>query len=270
MKSVYGCDESYIKHYDCQKITSPIEIDGNLDKTAWYQAVKSPRFVDMVTGIPGFLDTRCACLWDDHYLYVGFWIEEPNVCARYRNRDDRVYLENDVEIFIGGDECYYEFQINALGTIYEVFYIWQNAYRENPRFQSDEFNLVKRNVDVLGGFQDVSRFEKHPKGARWAFRDWDMDGIKTAVKVHGKMNDPYVIDKGWDVEIAFPWKSMKSLMGINPVKMKEGDTLRMKDLSYNGHSPEIHPGWALNRHGIYDSHIPEMFSYIHLTGKKEE
>ncbi|MBT7858823.1 MAG: hypothetical protein HN712_00875 [Gemmatimonadetes bacterium] len=25
------------------------------------------------------------------------------------------------------------------------------------------------------------------------------------------------------------------------------------------------PGWAFNSHGVYDSHIPEKFTYIHLS-----
>ena len=25
------------------------------------------------------------------------------------------------------------------------------------------------------------------------------------------------------------------------------------------------PGWAFNTHGVYDSHIPERFTYIHLS-----
>ena len=58
-----------------------------------------------------------------------YWIEEPNVQARLTERDSFIWTENDVELFIAGPDCYYEFQINALGTIYEVFYIWQDAYQ---------------------------------------------------------------------------------------------------------------------------------------------
>jgi len=99
----------------------------------------------MVTGIPGFFDTKIAALWDKKYFYVGFWIQEPNVKAELTERDSYVYIENDVEIFIDGEDCYYEFQINALGTIYEVFYIWQDAYKPGSRFDKKEFDLISRN-----------------------------------------------------------------------------------------------------------------------------
>ncbi len=174
-----------------------------------------------------------------------------------------------MEVFIGGNDCYYEFQINALGTIYEVFYIWQEAYKKGSRFDVPEFDLLTHNVDVLAGFQDGSRYEKHPRGKRWAFMDWDFPGLKSGVNLNGTLNDPSSIDKGWTVELAFPWQGMKALFGGNDYVPKAGDTLRIdfsrfEKLSFNGHTPSVHPGWSLNRHGIYDSHIPECFSVVQL------
>jgi len=49
-----------------------------------------------------------------------------------------IFRENDVEVFIDGGDCYYEFEINALGTIYEVFFIWQDAYKRGGRFDVPE------------------------------------------------------------------------------------------------------------------------------------
>jgi hypothetical protein len=38
---------------------------------------RSPRFEDLEEkGRPVLFDTRAAMLWDDSYLYVGFWLEE--------------------------------------------------------------------------------------------------------------------------------------------------------------------------------------------------
>ena len=183
MKPRYGCDEKDLAHYTCFRSSDRIEIDGRLDTPGWQKAPKSGRFVDLVSGAPGFLDTRMAALWDDDNLYVAFWLEEPNVRARLTERDAFVWTENDVEVFIGGEDCYYEFQINALGTIYEVFYVWQDAHKKGSRFDTPEFDLSKRRVDVLAGFQDSSRYGRHPRGARWAFLDWDFPGLRAAVHV---------------------------------------------------------------------------------------
>ena len=212
-----------------------------------------------------------AALWDDDYLYVAFWVSEPNIQAKLAECDALVWTENDVEIFIGGEDCYYEFEINALGTVYEVFYIWQDALKKGSRFDLPEFDPLKRRVDVLGGFQDAMRYGKHPRGARWAFMDWDMPGLRTAVQVQGTLNDPADIDDGWTAEIAFPWRGMKQLAGSRPVPPRDGDVWRMDfsrfELLENcGVTVEPHPGWALNKHGVYDSHIPECFSFVHFSG----
>jgi len=271
MKARYGCDEKELAHYTCYRASHKMAVDSRLDRPAWREAPKSRRFVDLVSGVPGFLDTRMAALWDDEYLYVAFWVSEPNVQAKLTERDSLVWTENDVEIFIGGEDCYYEFEINARGTVYEVFYIWQDALKKGSRFDLPEFDPLARRVDVLGGFQDAMRFGKHPRGARWAFMDWDMPGLRAAVQVQGTLNDASDIDEGWTAEIAFPWSGMKRLAGKRPVPPRDGDVWRMDFSRFEllgscGVTVEPHPGWALNKHGVYDSHIPECFSFVHFSG----
>jgi hypothetical protein len=70
-----------------------------------------------VNGERAVHDTRAAVLWDDDNLYVAYWIEEPDVRATLTERDALLYLENDIELFIAGDDAYYEIEISALGTI---------------------------------------------------------------------------------------------------------------------------------------------------------
>jgi hypothetical protein len=58
----YGCSAQDIAHYVARRAAGPISVDGRLDESSWQMAEKSPRFVDMVTGAPGFYDTRAALL----------------------------------------------------------------------------------------------------------------------------------------------------------------------------------------------------------------
>ena len=111
MSDRYGCEDKDIGHYTCRRTTERIVVDGELSETCWQRALKSPRFVDMVTGVPGFLDTRMAALWDDANLYIAFWVEEPNVQAHFTQRDSPVYFENDVEVFIAGKDWGSRFKI---------------------------------------------------------------------------------------------------------------------------------------------------------------
>ncbi len=253
--------------YQCYRTSSSLEIDGNLDKPVWKKARKSKRFVDLVSGCPAFFETRIACLADDQYFYVAFWLEEPDLQAHLTERDSFLWLENDVEVFIAGPDCYYELQVNALGTIYEVFYIWQEALQPGGFFDRPEFDLRRRKVDVLGGFQDSSRYGRHPRGRRWAFMDWDFPGLKWAVKLDGSLNDSADIDRGWTVELAFPWSGFEVLAQHRPLPPSPGDIwlmnfFRFEALEVNGRKIEPSPGWSLSPHGVYDSHWPELFARI--------
>jgi len=275
MPSAYGCPESELFHYTCLRTARPPVVDGRLDEACWKSAPRSPRFVDLVTGRPGFLDTRLAALWDEQNFYVAYWIDEPDVRAGLKARDSFIWTENDVELFIAGKDGYYEFQINALGTIYEVFYLWQDAHKKGGFFDRPEFDLYERKVDVIAGFQDASRHGRHPRGKRWAFMDWDFPGLTWAVHVDGTMNDDRDIDRGWTVELAFPWAGMECLAQGRPLPPRDGDVWRMdfsrfEALTSGGVRVQPDPGWALNRHGIYDSHIPECFSFVHFSEKTAE
>jgi len=272
MTKQYGCSEKDIGHYTCYRTSEALKIDGHLDERSWQIAPRSPRFVSLVTGEPGPWDTRMAALWDDESLYIAFWVEEPNVQAKFTDRDSPIYMENDVEVFIAGKDCYYEFEINALGTIYEVFFIWQDTYGRESVFARPEFDLLSQRVDILGGFQDNLRFGKHPRGKRWAFLDWDFPGLKSAVQVDGTINDNSDIDRGWTVELAFPWKGMGFLAQDYSLPPEDGDTWRLdfsrfEAVGLDGEPVQPSLGWAFNKHGVYDSHIPECFTFVHFSNQ---
>ena len=134
--------EGRIARYTARRTPSPLAIDGRLDEAAWQTAERSPRFADLIGGRPGVHDTRAAVLWDDTYLYVGYWIEEPFVEATLTERDAPIYKNNDVELFIAGRDAYYEFEINAFGTIYEVFFIWEREFESSGYARRPEFGTL--------------------------------------------------------------------------------------------------------------------------------
>jgi hypothetical protein len=270
----YGTADENIAHYTCYRTPNPIAIDGNANKPAWQHAPRSSRFVDMVTGRPAFFDTRAAALWDDENFYVAFWAEEPFVEAQLTERDALVFFESDLEVFIDGGDTYYEFEINAHGTVYEVFYIWREAYTRGGKFDVPEFDVHSPQVHSFAGDHphDVKSFWRgaHPRGTRWAFLNWDFPGLRTAVQIEGTLNDNTDIDKGWLVELAFPWAGMQWLANGRSLPPKDGDTWRMffgrfQKLEIKGQEVQPHPGWAWNPHGIADTHLPECFTYIHFS-----
>src|SRR5437016_197928 len=198
--------------YTCYRTAGPIEIDGRLDEPSWKRAPKSSAFVDIVTGEPAWFDTRVALIWDDRYLYFGFWVEETDVWGTLTDRDSRIYEENDVEVFIAGRDAYYEFEINALNTIYEVFWIWKDIFKPgSPYFGRPEFDPAMQRTMVLDGVGG----HVHPRGERWGFLDWDYPGLRTAVHVDGA--------RGWTVELAFPWRGLEWIADGRSLPPKDGD-----------------------------------------------
>lgn len=257
--------------YVAKKIKSTIKIDGNIQKVEWQKAVWTRRFVDLVSGRPAMYDTRAAILWNDTHLYIAFSAEEPYVEAHLVERDSIVFLESDLEVFIEGDDCYYELEVNAANTIYEVFHIWKDAYTSGSRFNTPEFDIHQANAYTFGGDYDRTgkHFWKgtHPRGVRWAFTNFDMPGLQTAVKVNGTLNDSSDVDKGWDMEIAIPWKSLQLLANERTIPPSTGDVWsmflgRFQKLELSGKEIQPHPAMALNSHGTYDTHLPEHWSRI--------
>lgn len=256
-----------IAHYTAHRVRGPIQIDGRLDEESWQLAPRSPRFVDLIHGRPGIHDTRAAVLWDDQYLYVGYWVEEPFVEATLAERDAPIYTNNDVELFIAGQDAYYEFEINALGTIYEVFFIWEAEYERAGYKDLPEFD---RKADLVRPFDGVG-FRNHPRGRRIGYWNWDFPGLKSAVWVDGTLNDNADRDRGWTVELALPWQGMKALAMPDGRSLppRDGDIWRMDFSRFNQYReapPAEDPGgWAWSAHGAWDSHIPEVFPYIHFS-----
>ena len=258
-----------IERYTCYRTGSPLKIDGNLDKTAWKNAPKTQRFVDMISGKPAVFDTYSAALWDDKALYIAFWAEEPFVEAKLTQRDSTIFRENDVEVFIDGGDCYYEFEINALNTVYEVLFIWKDAFH---RFDQKEFDVHSREAYTFGGNhdRDAATFWRgnHPRGLRWAFTDWDFPGLQTAVQVQGTLNDNRDTDSGWTVEIAFPWEGMRQLAGGRDLPPRDGDLWRIFLGRFgrmpvgNGYVPNA---MSLGPIGDNDNHLPERFAEFKFT-----
>lgn len=256
-----------ILHYTAYRVEESLQIDGRLDEESWRIVPRSSRFVDLITGQPTLYDTRAAVLWDDHFLYVGFWVEEPLVKATLTERDAPIYNDNDVELFIAGRDAYYEFEINALGTIYEVFFIWEEAYQRAGYSQFPEFDRSRPGVTPFNG----AGLSNHPRGKRIGFWNWDFPGLKTGVYVDGTLNHDEDRDRGWTVELAFPWQGMKwlAMPDNRPIPPQDGDVWRMNFFRFNQYK-EAPPsqdsgGWALSAHGVWDSHIPECFPYIHFS-----
>ncbi len=240
-----------LRRYSCTRATGAITIDGKLDDPAWEAAAWSEWFVDIeaessadaARSIPApRFKTRMKMLWDDEYLYFAAELEEPHVWGTLTEKNDIIYRDNDFEIFIDPDgdrQNYYEFEINALGTIMEL--TMNKPYHEKGKY-------------TLGT---------------------NLTGLKSAVHVDGTLNDPGDIDRGWSVEVAIPWKDLERFARIMPTPPEAGDAWRINfsrvqwkheivDGKYVKVPKEksVEDNWVWSPIGRVDMHRPEKWGIV--------
>jgi Carbohydrate family 9 binding domain-like len=226
-------------------------IDGSLDDVEWQSAPWTTDFVDIQgpsMPAPRFR-TRARLLWDEEYFYVGASLEDPHVWGTLTERDAVIYQDNDFELFLdpdGDTHLYYELEINALGTIWDLMLI--KPYRDG------------------GPAVDA----------------WDIDGLRTAVSVDGTINDPRDEDRGWSVEIAIPWDVLAEAAG-RPAPPAPGDRWRLNfsrvqwraEPSGGGYSKLTDPAsgdplpednWVWSPQGLIAMHYPEMWGIVEFAG----
>ncbi len=231
-------------HYICYRAPSPAQIDGRVDKPFWKDAPWTEAFVDIEGAAKPAprLKTRAKLLWDDQYLYVAAELAEPHVWATLTERDSIVFHDNDFEVFLnptGDNHAYYEIEVNALNTIFDLFL--PKPYRD-------------------GGPAD---------------HGWDVKGLVSAVHVDGTLNDPSDTDQRWSVEMAFPWSAFDRHGGAK-CPPKNGDQWRMNfsrvqwDLDVVGGKYRKIPdrpehNWVWSPQGIIDMHRPEQWGYLQFA-----
>ena len=251
--------------YTILRTATPPKLDGKADSPVWQRAQRSPRFVDMITGHPAILGTTAAALWDDEALYVAFWVEEPFPNAKLTERDSLIFQENDVEVFIDTGDAYYEFEMNACNTVYEVLFIWQDAFNKAQGFDLHKAIAFGGNFD-----RTETHFWRgtHPRGLRWAYPSYDLPSLESATHIDGELNNPKVLSKGWTAEIKFPWAGMKSWAGNKSLPPKDGDEWRI----FFGRFQKLQLGqntvgaaWSWDVVGSSDNHLPEKFTPVKFS-----
>lgn len=235
------------RRYVCPLAATPIHVDGRLDDAAWKAAPWTEYFVD----IEGAAKpkprhrTRAKMLWDDQYFYVAAELEEPHVWGTLTNHDAVIFHDPDFEVFIdpdGDSHEYYEFEINTLNTGWDL------------------------------------RLPKPYKDGGPALNEWEIPGLKTAVHIRGTLNNPADRDRGWTLEIAFPWKALGEFARC-PAPPREGDQWRVGfsrvqwlfdiiDGRYRKVPGKKEDNWVWSPQGIIDMHRPEKWGYVQFTRQK--
>lgn len=174
--------------YQVHRTSAPIHVDGKVDEASW-KAADTFAFVNNRDGSPpaAHLGTVARALFDDTFIYFSFESEDPNAWATMKERDEHLWTEEVVEVFIQADPehpSYIELEVNPLGTMIDIFLI--DTRKPIP------------------------------------YTTWNSQGLKWAAQVDGTV-DGEPGDKSWSVEMALPLEEIITAPNIPP---KPGDRWR--------------------------------------------
>ncbi len=186
--------EPEISTYDALHTTGTIVVDGKLDDDDWARAAEFT-MTETNTGNAVPLKSTVKMLWDDQYIYFGFYSEDPDAWATLTKEDDPLWGEEVVEVFLdpeGKGHTYYEHEVNPVNAKVDLFIINAGEAR-NGKFTG--------------------------------WQDWDFSSkLKQAVFVEGDGKTEGTNDQYWTVEIAFPFEDIWTAPRIPP---QAGDMWRI-------------------------------------------
>ena len=169
--------------YKALYLETPLIIDG-IAEQAWNDI--APTWLIAQDGDRLEQSSWFKITWDENYLYYLAYLEDKNIEAQMRRRDDPLWYEDVIELFIDADDnpkTYYEFEWNALNNVLDLV--------------------------VLNRNYDRSRIKQW-----W---NWDCIGMQSAVVVDGTVADGSDVDKGWMLEVAIPFSEIYSAKNIPPI-----------------------------------------------------
>lgn len=241
------------KSYVARYTNEPIKVDGIFDESFWKTAPWTDAFVDIEGNKkpkPRYA-TRVKMAYNDSFLFVAAYLEEPHVWATLKQRDAIIYHDNDFEVFISASNNghqYYEVEVNAFNTILDLMML--KPYR------------------VGAG----------------ALIGYDICELQSAVHIQGTLNDPNDRDSAWTVEMAIPFRNLIAgnswkapdegqIWRINFSRVQwdtdivNGRYVRKKDAK--GKLLPEH-NWVWSPQGVINMHYPERWGYLQFTRKQND
>jgi len=156
---------------------SPPKIDGKLDDQTWTKAITYTETYPFnkreKIDTP---KTTWKILWDNKFLYFAFDCADTNIVSPNRERDDHVYSDDCVEMFILPEfrsRTYWELVIGPSGSIFDSI-------------QSKKYY-------------------------QWGFtgrKEETIQGLRTGIELRGTLNQQDDVDQGYSVEVAFPFSEL--------------------------------------------------------------
>jgi hypothetical protein len=110
--------------YGVRRTVDAIRVDGKLDEASWMLSprVGEIRLNDDPSRRPKF-PTEATLVWDDVNLYVAFGCTDQDPWGRMKNRDDQLWQEEVVEVFLdpdGDGQNYAELEVSPNNVVVDL------------------------------------------------------------------------------------------------------------------------------------------------------
>ena len=174
--------------YEVARVTGQLKIDGQLSESAWADITPITDFVNNRDGSRSAISTEARILYDDKFVYFAFRAVDKNIWATMKRRDEHLWLEEVVEVFLQANPeipNYIELELNPLGTMLDIYLL-------------------------------DTRKPLH-------YESWNSEKLRWAVRVAGTV-DGKGGDREWSCEIALPLEDIVTATHLPP---RPGDRWRM-------------------------------------------
>ena len=159
-------------------------------------------------------------------LRVRFCCSDQDIWGTYVNRDDPLYEEEVVEVFLcptGDLRHYYESEVSPRNVIFDA------------KVYSPDLHRGTMQVDI----------------------GWDCPGLETKVTVDGTLDDRTDTDRMWTVEMAIPFAAFPEVSPPKP-----GDVWRANFCRIDRADPPEFSAWSPTGETPANFHVPEKFGYL--------
>lgn len=188
-------------------------IDGRLDEPAWKHSATTGPFARFDGKAAASQRTEARLGWDDENLYLAYECEDRDIVDKYKHRDDPLYLQEAVELFLDPDsdqKDYMEFEVSPAGVLFDASF---SARRQGMK---SSFNPDVHLSVIIDG-------------------------------THNKSDD---IDKSWTVEMQIPFDQMTG-RGRRPPRAEDCWRMNMFRLDKSNGSGEA-SAWRPTRGDFHD------------------
>ncbi|VTS06280.1 PQQ-dependent sugar dehydrogenase [Tuwongella immobilis] len=222
--------------FECRWCDPPPQVDGKATDAVWKDAQRIDTFYlpwlkDKAR--PARTTTNAKLLWDREYLYFLAEMQDSDLYADVKEHDG-ITWDNDVfELFFKPAKDkpgYYEFQVNPLGTVMDLF-------------------LPRRNSGGFTRFKSDGQFH-----------------IDAKVSLDGTLNRWNDRDKSWTVEGRIPWRDFLRTGGRPEPGESWQFALCRYDYSVDFEGPELSTCAPLQSKSVPDFHAYEDYATLTFTG----